>query len=89
MLQSSLVIKNNPPVDDTSYLGMLEGDNNVDDIDTASSEYKKALRLIRQNTDTAEKLLHIITVPGVFIQEKEHNNLYRKMGYWEVNRIFQ
>ena len=87
--ESSLVIKNNPGVSDKNYLEMLEGNANVEDIETSSMAYKKALKLIRQNTETAEKILHIITVPGVLVREKEHNNLYRKMGYWEINRIFQ
>lgn len=89
LLQSSLVNKNNPAVNDQEYLEMLEGNNNVDEINTDSKAYAEALRLIEQNTETAEKVLHIITVPGVLIQEKKHNNLYRKMGYWEINRIFQ
>ena len=68
---------------------MLGGDNNVEPIDTNSTEYRKAHHLISRNTATAEKVLHLITVPGVLIQEQEHNNLYRRMGYWEINRIFQ
>lgn len=89
LLQSSLVMQQNPLVDDKGYLDMLEGNNNVDVIDVNNSEYKRALKLIKRNTETAEKVLHVISVPSVLVQEREHNNLYRKMGYWEVNRIFQ
>jgi glutaredoxin len=87
--RSSLVVKDNPPVNDEEYLELLAGNNSADDIKTDSQEYRDALKLINQNTKTAEKVLHIITVPGVLIQEKEQGNQYRKMGYWEINRIFQ
>lgn len=87
--KTSLFVSKESAVDDQLYLEMLAGNNSVDELETNTQEYRDALNLITQNTDTAEKLLHIVTVPGVLIQEKEHNNQYRKMGYWEINRIFQ
>jgi len=87
--KTSLVLKENPVVDDNLYLEMLGGNNNTDSVDTKAPAYRDALKLINENTLTAEKVLHIITVPGVLVQEKAYNNQYRKMGYWEINRIFQ
>lgn len=87
--RSSLIVKENPAVDDNEYLDLLGGNSSIEELETKTREYRDALELITQNTTTAEKLLHIITVPGVLIQEKEHGNQYRKMGYWEINRIFQ
>ena len=86
---SSLVVKENPSVDDAEYLDLLGGNNSTEELATDTREYRDAHKLITENTTTAEKVLHIITVPGVLVQEKEHNNQYRKMGYWEINRIFQ
>ena len=86
---TSLLLNKDASVDDETYLEMLGGDNSVDDVETNSREYQEALKLITQNTETAEKVLHIVTVPGVLVQEKKYNNQYRKMGYWEINRIFQ
>lgn len=87
--QTGLVLKGQAPVDDNAYLEMLGGENNVEEIDTGDQGYRDAMKLIEENTRTAEKVLHIITVPTVLVQEKDHDNQYRKMGYWEVNRIFQ
>jgi len=87
--KTRLFVSKDSAIDDHLYLEMLAGNNSADELETNTREYQDALKLITQNTDTAEKLLHIVTVPGVLIQEKEHNNQYRKMGYWEINRIFQ
>jgi len=89
LYKTSLFMKKDPAVTDELYLEMMGGNNSVDEINTKTREYRDAIKLITQNTNTAEKVLHIVTVPGVLIQEKEHNNQYRKMGYWEINRIFQ
>lgn len=87
--ETGLVVDGKASVDAQSYLDMLAGNTSEEKLQTSSKEYKKALALISQNTATAEKVLHIITVPGVLIEEKNHQNQYRKMGYWEINRIFQ
>jgi len=89
LAETSLIVRDKPVVNDDTYLEMLGGENNIESVDTRSPSYHEALKLLAQNTKTAEKVLHIVTVPGVLIQEKEHDNQYRKMGYWEINRIFQ
>lgn len=87
--RTRLIVKNNASLDDETYLRMLSGESSEEELQAGGLGYKRALQLISENTATAEKILHIISVPGVLIQEKDHQNLYRKMGYWEINRIFQ
>lgn len=87
--QTALVKGAQATVSDDDYLELLGGFADDQLIKQNSPAYHKAVKLIETNTATAKDMLHIITVPGVLIQEKDHQGQYRRMGYWEINRIFQ
>ena len=89
LLESSLVLGETKKISDDEYLDLLSGFPNESTISLVGDSYEKAKNFLQLNTKTAQEILHIITVPAVFIQEKEHKNHYRQMGYWEINRIFQ
>ena len=87
--ETVLSLADNVTVSDQEYLEMLSGFANENLVKGKGKGFVNAKKLIQANTATAQKILHIITVPGVLIQEKEHHNQYRQIGYWETNRIFQ
>jgi hypothetical protein len=87
--QTSLVKRDGATLSDNEYLELLGGFANEEDVADRSAAYNKAIDLIETNTATAKKVLHIVTVPGVLVQEQSHQGQYRRMGYWEINRIFQ
>jgi glutaredoxin len=89
LLETSLVLADRKKITDDEYLDLLSGFPNETAIELKGGEYQKARKFLESNTNTAQKVLHIVTVPAVFIQEKEHENHYRQLGYWEINRIFQ
>lgn len=89
LLETSLVLGNKKMITDNEYLELLNGFANEFAVNKTGAAYKKAQKIIRTNTATAKEILHIITVPAVLVREPDHNNQYRQMGYWEVNRIFQ
>lgn len=89
LLETSLVLGDAKLVADDTYLELLNGFANETPVNASGKDYEVAREIIKINTSTAKELLHIITVPAVFVQEPEHNNQYRQMGYWEINRIFQ
>jgi hypothetical protein len=86
--ETSLVLGNKSLVTDSDYLDMISGFSNESPIKTKNQEYKRAVSLIKLNTKTAREVLYITSVPMVLIQE-ENQELYRIMGYWEMNRLFQ
>jgi hypothetical protein len=87
--QTALVQSGKAAVSDDDYLELLGGFADDQMVKDNSPAYDKAVKLIETNTATAKNKLHIITIPGVLIQEKDHQGRYRRMGYWEINRIFQ
>ncbi|WP_455219085.1 thioredoxin domain-containing protein [Kaarinaea lacus] len=89
LLETSLILNGVKKITDDEYLDLLSGFPNEAEIEMKGAAYDQARVFLQSNTKTARDLLHIITVPAVFIQEREHNNHYRQMGYWEINRIFQ
>ena len=89
LLETSLILNDAKKITDDEYLDLLSGFPNETTIEMKGAAYERARKFLQSNTKTAQELLHIITVPAVYIQETEHNNHYRQMGYWEINRIFQ
>ncbi len=89
LMQTSLIKRTGGKITDEEYLEMVGGFPNEVAIELKGGDYEKAVQLVQSNTRIAREVLHIITVPGVFVQEPLHNNQYRQMGYWELNRIFQ
>lgn len=89
LLETSLVLGDAKTVADDAYLELLNGFANETPVNASGKDYEAAREIIKTNTSTAKEILHIITVPAVFVQEPEHNSQYRQMGYWEINRIFQ
>lgn len=89
LLETSLILKETKKISDDEYLDLLSGFPNETEFEMKGAAYEQARQFLQSNTKTAQDVLHIITVPAVFIQEKEHSNHYRQMGYWEINRIFQ
>ena len=87
--ETSLVKQAAEEISDDEYLELLGGFANEEKNKVDNPAYHAAKKLIQTNTATAQKILHITTVPGVLIQEKAYRDQYRKMGYWEINRIFQ
>ncbi|MGD8569245.1 MAG: thioredoxin domain-containing protein [Gammaproteobacteria bacterium] len=87
--QTSLVNGGGSTVSDEDYLELLGGFADDELVKEDSPAYDMAVQLIETNTATAKNKLHIITVPGVLIEETDHQGRYRRMGYWEINRIFQ
>ena len=89
LLETSLILEGVKKITDEEYLDLLSGFPNEAEIEMKGPAYDQAKTFLQSNTKTARDMLHIITVPAVFIQERGHNNHYRQMGYWEINRIFQ
>jgi glutaredoxin len=87
--ETGLVLGGDRKVSDDAYLEYLNGSANENMVEKTGAAYAEAREIIQTNTRTAKELLHVITVPAVLILEPEHNNQYRQMGYWEINRIFQ
>lgn len=71
------------------YLEMLGGFASEDKSHPQGPAYTAAKSLVQTNTKTAQQVLHIISVPGVLVQEPTQQGQYRLMGYWEINRIFR
>jgi len=88
MSESSLVVSENPGVSNDELLDRLSGLTGDDSPVTNGQAYRDAKAIIESNTAIAQKTLHIITVPGVYIQEKDQRGQYRALGRWEINRIF-
>ena len=88
-LETGVIAGQDKKITDEQYLELLNGFANETTVDKTSAVYQHARKTISTNTSTAKEILHAITVPAVLIQEPEHNNQYRQMGYWEINRIFQ
>jgi ribosomal protein S14 len=86
--ESRLVLGKESSIPDSDYLDMISGFSNKSKIRTETKGYKQAYSLIKQNTKTAQEVLYITSVPMVLIQEGD-DELYRTMGYWEMNRLFQ
>ena len=88
LAQSSLVVSDNPNVSNDELLERLTGLTGDESTTTNSQAYHAAKVIVETNTAIAQKKLHIITVPGVYLQEKDHDDQYRALGHWEINRIF-
>jgi len=86
--ESGLVVSKNPGVSNEELLDRLSGLTGDESSITNSQAHKDAKTIIEANTEIAQKKLHIITVPGVYLQEKNYNDQYRALGHWEINRIF-
>ena len=86
--ESSLVVPENPSVSDDELLDRLSGLTGDESTVTNDQAYRDAKAIIESNTAIAQKTLHIITVPGVYIQENDQHGQYRALGRWEINRIF-
>jgi len=88
LAQSSLIIKSDPTVSDEELLERLSGMTGEEAALPDNQASDEARSIVKTNTATAQKILHILTVPGVLIQEKQHNNQYRAAGRREINRYF-
>ena len=89
LLETNLILGESGKISNDEYLDLLSGFPNETAIKLKGAAYRQATKFLQSNTKTAQEVLHIITVPAVYIQEEEHSNLYRQIGYWEMNRIFQ
>jgi len=69
------------------YLDMLTGLSNEDVLNPETENYRKAYTIVKTNTDTAKKILHVTTVPAMLVLGQK--NQYRLTSFWEMNRLLQ
>ena len=74
---------------DDDYFEMLSGFPNDEEISVTSPGYDKALKFLNQNTKTARNVLGITNVPALLVLDKKKDGLYRRAGFWEMNRLLQ
>lgn len=89
LFDTALINQDHPTLSIDDYLEMLSGLSSDSVVTPKEPQYTAAKTLIETNTTTAQKMLHIISVPGVLIRETAAKNQYRGVSYWEMNRIFQ
>lgn len=89
LFETRLVQGDQASLDDTGYLEYLGGFASDEETDKQAGVYKTAANILKNNTRIARTILHISAVPGVLLQEKDRENTWRLLGYWELNRMMQ
>lgn len=85
--ETRLINEEKSSLSDNEYLDMLTGLSNEDVLNEKTNNYQIAANIIKTNTNTAKKILHVTTVPAMLVLGEKDQ--YRLTSFWEMNRLLQ